>query len=118
MTLAASTEDVASAAEEVLNQLGFTVSGVGDFIDLNPTVHPLADGVDAAMSIINTLSGDPLAAGEGLSLYAFEPTTGCTLVPEAQLNAKGQPFSGTNPDDTVFGYAETHIHHPRLAKLC
>ncbi len=41
---------------------------------------------------------------------AFEPAEGCTDFPEATLGASGTPFSGTNPDGTVFGYAETHMH--------
>ncbi|MDX1498153.1 MAG: hypothetical protein R3352_11400, partial [Salinisphaeraceae bacterium] len=152
MTLAASAEDVATGAEDLLAQLGFTVQGVGDFIDINPQVHPIADGVDQggegltdaaiavgdalragprnlvmqaspvdgsewtvdgeedAFSIRNTLTDNALVVGESGDRFAFVPTTGCTEYPEAQLNASGTPFSGTNPDGTVFGYAETHMH--------
>ncbi len=152
MTLAASAEDVASGAEDLIAQLGYTVSGVGDFIDLEPTIHPVADAVDGVgeavteggftlgetlragprslvmqgepvngsewtvageeqqFTISNTLTGDLLLAGQAGDTFRFVATTGCADFPEAQLNATGTPFKGTNPDGTVFGYAETHMH--------
>ncbi len=152
LTLAASQEDLASASEELLVQLGQTVSGVGDFVDLNPAVHPVADAIDSAGEAIsaggatvgdtlragerqlvmqaqpvagsewtvegsegafvirNTLTAEDLGVTGAASRFRFEATTGCSAVPEAELNAEGVPFSGTNPDGTVFGYAETHMH--------
>ena len=35
---------------------------------------------------------------------------GCTPYPEAGPGATGRPFRGTNPDGTVFGFADTHLH--------
>ena len=152
MTLAASTEDIAAGLQDLINQLGMTVSGVGDFIDLNPQIHPVADGVDSggeavsggavalgdalragprnlimqaepvdgsewtidgnenAFSIHNTLTADPLIVGEYSNNFRFVAHNGCADYPEAQLNATGTPFKGSNPDGTVFGYAETHMH--------
>jgi hypothetical protein len=152
MTLAASAEDIASGVETLISQLGFTVSGVGDFIDLNVTIHPASEAVDGvgegitgggvaladalragsrnlvmqvspvdgsewtvdgngqSFSIHSTLTGDPLVVGDSGDSFRFVPHTGCATYPEAQLNAVGTPFSGTNPDGTVFGYAETHMH--------
>ena len=63
MTLAASAEDLASGAEELIAQLGYTVSGVGDFVDLEPTVHPAADGVDG---VGEGITGGGFALGEAL----------------------------------------------------
>ncbi len=152
MTLASSAEDVANGAEGLLDQLGLTVQGVGDFIDLNPQVHPVADGVDNLgellsdgavqvadalragprnlvmqptpvngsewtvegetdhFRILNTLTGDTLVTADSGSVFRFMPHSGCAAYPEAELNAEGKTFSGTNPDGTVFGYAETHMH--------
>ena len=61
-----------------------------------------------AFTVALTLTGDSLD-GAGAE-YTFTPVSGCTAYPEAQLNATGEPFRGTNPDGTVFGYAETHMH--------
>lgn len=36
----------ASQLENILKQLGQTVEGLGDFIDLNADVHPVSEGVD------------------------------------------------------------------------
>ena len=36
--------------------------------------------------------------------------SGCRPYPEAGPGATGRPFSGTNPDGTVFGFADTHLH--------
>ncbi|MQA76251.1 MAG: hypothetical protein GEU88_18290, partial [Solirubrobacterales bacterium] len=43
-------------------------------------------------------------------LFALVPDRGCRPYPEAELGATGKPFSGTNPDGTVLGFAETHLH--------
>lgn len=67
LTLAASNEDLASAGEGLLNELGLAVSGVGDFIDLNPTVHPVADAVDSLGEEVSSggvIVGETLRAGE------------------------------------------------------
>ncbi len=65
-------------------------------------------GEEGAFQVTGFASGIPLvAASESI---AFEPAQGCTPFPEAELGASGTPFSGTNRDGTVFGYAETHMH--------
>jgi microsomal dipeptidase-like Zn-dependent dipeptidase len=61
-------------------------------------------------TIVSTLTGDPLGNAQGPSTFDFVPVSGCAEYPEAQLNASGEPFKGSNPDGTVFGYAETHMH--------
>ncbi len=61
-------------------------------------------------TIVSTLTGDRLGNAEGPTTFDFVPANSCTAYPEAQLNATGEPFKGRNPDGTVFGYAETHMH--------
>ena len=73
----------------------------------------MASGGD--FTIVNSHTGQSLAVATGDdtvgSTFTFEPVSQtCAVFPEAQLNASGTPFSGTNPDGTVFGYAETHMH--------
>ena len=70
---------------------------------------------DDAFGIVNSHTGQALgvATGDDSVGTAFEferVSQACADFPEAELNASGTPFSGTNPDGTVFGYAETHMH--------
>jgi microsomal dipeptidase-like Zn-dependent dipeptidase len=53
--------------------------------------------------------GTAAAAGRGarLDLVARK---GCRPFPEAGLNAVGPARGGVNPDGTVFGYADPHLH--------
>lgn len=153
LSLRASAESFASSTEDGINQVGVTVEGVGDFLDLNSDIHPVADAIDGigemltgqskpaadairvssgrrlaayrevddsaewkidgpnnAFSVTNVVTGEGLLSTSGGHQFAFEPATGCQDFPEAELNAQGEPFRGTNPDGTVFGYAETHMH--------
>jgi microsomal dipeptidase-like Zn-dependent dipeptidase len=70
------------------------------------------DGSSGEFTITNVLTGESLGTAAGLTpnKFDFPPAGQCTPYPEAELNATGTPFSGTNPDGTVFGYAETHMH--------
>ena len=60
------------------------------------------------------------------TVFRLVSAKGCTPYPEAGPGATGRPFRGTNPDGTVFGFADTHLHitaepprrrarHPRRA---
>ena len=51
----------------------------------------------------------PRSAGRPES-FAFVPNRGCRRYPEAAAAAVGKPFAGTNPDGTVFGFADMHLH--------
>jgi microsomal dipeptidase-like Zn-dependent dipeptidase len=42
--------------------------------------------------------------------FALLPRRGCTRFPEAETGASGRSFSGTRPDGTVLGFADTHLH--------
>jgi microsomal dipeptidase-like Zn-dependent dipeptidase len=111
-----------------IDQLGDTVAGQAPQTDqfrgarsLAMTAEPsdasewtIEDETDAEgtgqFTIASTLTGDQLGSAQGAGSFEFLPSTGCTEFPEAELNATGEPFKGRNPDGTVFGYAETHMH--------
>ena len=42
--------------------------------------------------------------------FELIPAPDCARFPEAKVGARGRTFSGTNPDGTVFGYADAHMH--------
>ncbi len=152
LTLAARAEDLAGGVDGLVSQLGFTVSGAGDLLELNPTVGPASDLINSLGDVVvglggtlagvlvagprslvmqsqpvdgsewtlreagrmfvvdSTLTGEPLTVYLGGNAFRFSPAADCRPYPEAELNASGTPFSGTQADGTVFGYAETHMH--------
>lgn len=70
----------------------------------------------AAMLAAVSLSSGPIASAETssseLPAAAFEPIGQPVSPPtiESQVNVTGDPFTGTNPDGTVRGYADIHTH--------
>ncbi|HEY1075830.1 MAG TPA: hypothetical protein VGE51_04010 [Fontimonas sp.] len=74
------------------------------------TIEEVDGRVANGFRITNTLTQNPLTLADGEAAFDFVPHAGCAVYPEAELNATGTPFKGTNPDGTVFGYAETHMH--------
>ncbi len=52
-------------------------------------------------------SGGPRGDGSG---FRFTPTGGCLPYPEATPGAAGAPPRPVNPDGTIFGFADTHLH--------
>lgn len=104
---------VGAAIRDGGQQAGNTVRS-GRSLGLSAAPH---DGVEwdvvespQGFVITSTATGDVLSVSANSVEFDFAPTSGCTPYPEAELNATGTPFSGTNPDGTVFGYAETHMH--------
>jgi hypothetical protein len=57
-----------------------------------------------------TPSGSLVQTDGGGTAFALVAEQGCTVFPEAELNATGKPFRGTNPDGTVNGFADMHLH--------
>jgi microsomal dipeptidase-like Zn-dependent dipeptidase len=55
------------------------------------------------------LSGGALSLGAPVAM-PISRAMGCRPYPEASTGAKGKPFSGTNPDGTVAGFADLHLH--------
>lgn len=151
LSLSADRDALADVLDTTTGRAGDQVSGLGDAVDINPIVHPVADGIDAsgeavaelghagawalragdrkllvqdrpvagsewtvnssgpAFSIVSTAYGQVLQAAAAQE-FDFVPSSGCRPYPEAELNAEGEPFRGRNPDGTVFGFADTHIH--------
>lgn len=68
------------------------------------------DAGDSGFRVRSTLTEAALGDTGGAGEFLFLPAAGCADFPEAELGATGTPFKGTNPDGTVFGYAETHMH--------
>ncbi len=68
---------------------------------------------DDGFALISTANNEPLAVvtetGVGAA-FDFVAHVGCAAYPEAELNAVGTPFRGTNSKGEVVGYAETHLH--------
>jgi len=50
------------------------------------------------------------AVSEPAASFSFEPVEGCAEFPEASSDFSGTPFKGTQPDGTVLGHADAHIH--------
>lgn len=70
----------------------------------------VVDASGDGFSIVSQPTDEALAIDGEVASWRFVARGDCLEYPEAQLNASGTPFSGTNPDGTVFGYAETHMH--------
>ena len=60
---------------------------------------------DAGMLVLATPGTTGTAEG-----FQFEPATGCAIFPEAQSNVAGTTFRGTQPDGSVLGMADVHVH--------
>ena len=50
------------------------------------------------------------SAGDETLKVVFVPARRCASFPEAELGATGKAREGVNPDGTVFGYADAHLH--------
>lgn len=61
-------------------------------------------GVSPAGSLVQAPRSDPSTR------FALPRRAGCTPFPEAEPGAAGDPFAGTNPDGTVAGFADIHLH--------
>lgn len=61
--------------------------------------------VESGTGIVDTVAN----RGAG-TRFRFMPRSGCLPYPEAGLNAVGPRPRSINPDGTVFGYADPHLH--------
>lgn len=79
-------------------QTGFTITSTanGQRLAVSPETGEL-------------LLANAASAGEA-GRFTFVPRDGCLPFPEAEIGAIGEPFQGTNPDGTVFGFIDTHVH--------
>jgi hypothetical protein len=97
-----------------------------DAVGRDETPGPAAEWAPARVSgnsfrIESTATGRPLAVsgsgslvqggGDGRdTVFELHPAIGCREFPEAEVGASGAPFSGTNGDGTVGGFADMHLH--------
>ncbi|MDD3762467.1 MAG: hypothetical protein PHP86_04150 [Nevskiales bacterium] len=84
-------------SEPAPEQFTLTSTSMG----LNLVAEPTSDGLSLA-----PLHGN----ADGLEQFRLVATQGCAEFPEIGVSASGETFKGTNPDGTVFGIADTHIH--------
>ena len=126
------------ASGEATDNAEWTVLGVGDTTEYPPTpayhTEPSPEAVAAYMQFEdpngqyaaftldsrvnatrlavdeNDLLVTVAAANDDTQAFAFEPVSGCATYPEASSNFTGTPFSGTQPDGTVLGHADVHVH--------
>jgi hypothetical protein len=74
------------------------------------TVGPLNARRNLAIDYNGTLKTQPKTSDYTEDAFSFERATGCANFPEAQSNFSGEPFKGTQPDGTVLGHADAHVH--------
>ena len=55
-------------------------------------------------------AGPEVRASAAAPDFRLVTARGCRPYPEAGPGATGRPFRGANPDGTVFGFADTHLH--------
>lgn len=86
--------------------------------DNNPvlaeTFNVTAQSVTRSLAINESgtlITGIPGSSVENESFSFIEmPLESCALFPEAESNFTGTPFKGTQPDGTVLGHADVHVH--------
>jgi microsomal dipeptidase-like Zn-dependent dipeptidase len=64
----------------------------------------------AARRSLAVSSSGLLSLGSGRRLFKLAGGSGCAAFPEADIGASGPPGRTTNPDGTVFGFADYHLH--------
>jgi hypothetical protein len=81
------------------------VAGPGAFVvSLPPNGRVLAAGEGGALVL-----ADRGAAGEA-ARFAFEPSDGCAVYPEAETGATGEPARGATAYGEVAGFLDAHMH--------
>jgi len=65
------------------------------------SLHPGANG---RYKLISTSTGHEIA------VESFVAASDCTPFPEAEVNATGLPIASVNPDGTVRGFVDLHLH--------
>ncbi|MFQ3171636.1 MAG: hypothetical protein ACI9DG_001672, partial [Oleispira sp.] len=74
------------------------------------TLTVTSQNLNLAIDENGNLQTQPAASMPTNETFSFERATGCANFPEAQSNFSGQPFKGTQPDGTVLGHADAHVH--------
>ena len=110
------------------DRIGLLIGVSGHQVSRVRAAGPRTEWIPAALSrggaftIRSAANGLRLAVaarGGGLTLsstrgrraqFQLVPAKDCKLFPEAQVNATGKTFQGTNRDGTVFGFIDDHLH--------
>jgi microsomal dipeptidase-like Zn-dependent dipeptidase len=81
-------------------------------VDSGGGAFELRSTSNARWLAVDTPSGaiDSVAGPDGSTRFQFPARDGCTPYPEAPVSASGTPSKGLNPDGTVFGFADPHLH--------
>lgn len=76
----------------------------------NFTVFSASSDNNLATTNSGALAMQPRDGDLTAASFRFEPATGCANFPEAQSNVAGATFNGTQPDGSVLGMADVHVH--------
>ena len=70
----------------------------------------LASTPDGRQLAVDPADSGLILADAGGARFDLVPAEGCKRFPEAKVGASGRPARGTNPDGTVAGFADAHLH--------
>jgi microsomal dipeptidase-like Zn-dependent dipeptidase len=72
----------------------------------------LRSTADSRYLAVDQSSGNVSTDGspDRLGVFRFARASGCTPYPEAAVSASGTDLRGRNPDGTVYGFADPHLH--------
>ena len=102
----------------------FLVAGSGDKAQTATSASEAAewiiDGTAGAFTLTSksankklsvSPAGELVLGGDGdVALFTFEPTQGCPVYPEADVNATGPQHTGPTPYGEARGFVDTHLH--------
>ncbi|MFT6693976.1 MAG: hypothetical protein ACJAY3_000861 [Neolewinella sp.] len=74
------------------------------------TLTVASQGSNLAIDDNGNLQTQPAGSAPTDEAFSFERAIRCAIFPEAQSNFRGKPFKGTQPDGTVLGHADAHVH--------
>jgi microsomal dipeptidase-like Zn-dependent dipeptidase len=104
MLLAAGVDDAARRSELADELAEWRITG-------NPSRGFAIDATsDGRRLATEPADGTVILADAASARFDLRPTKGCKRFPEAKVGASGRPARGTNPDGTVFGFADAHLH--------
>mgnify|MGYP003674529709 CR=1 FL=1 len=98
---------VEPTAEQVANWHSFVDPAIkADTFTISATAADLNLAIDDSGNLQTVTPG----SADTNEAFSFEVGANCATFPEAQSNFSGQPFKGTQPDGTVLGHADVHVH--------
>lgn len=85
-----------------------------NFVDPLVTAEQFTFATVADGQVLSAGDGGALESSESrevaTSSFTMVPHQGCMTYPEASSDFTGTPFAGTQPDGSVIGHADVHIH--------